>query len=238
MDPLRKTASVRCAGAVALFMTFYGVRTMDHYSLRRVEFKKAALWFNEHAGPADTMLIAEVNVPGYYSRLEGRRYIGSNALKSADIARSSSSFGSGRSPMFSWTTSTSAAWHTAIKMRLTGRPRFLKKSGINAALARHFMPVARFETRGGITARSIALYRKRHGYYRGTIRLWRMKLMRNQAKSRKNWWWSYRPSRGGEDRGDDQGAPGREALDEESGDSTTTCTSSMTAPRTAPASSP
>lgn len=151
-----KLLLVLCAGAVALFMTFYGVRTMDHYSLRRVEFKKAALWFNEHAGPADTMLIAEVNVPGYYSRLEGRRYIGSNALKSADIDSLVVELRERKIAYVFVDDFYIRRLAHGDRNAVDRKAALFKEIRDNAALARHFMPVARFETRGGIHS---AVYR-------------------------------------------------------------------------------
>jgi hypothetical protein len=58
---------------------------MDHYGLRRVEFKKAALWFRDHAVEGDRMLITEVNVPKYYTGFGDERFVGSMSLESGTI---------------------------------------------------------------------------------------------------------------------------------------------------------
>ncbi len=138
------------AGAVALFMTFYGVRTMDHYSLRRVEFKKAALWFNEHAGPSDIMLISEVNVPNYYSRLEGRRYIGSTGMKSADSASLVRELRAKKITYVFVDDFYIRRLAHGDKNAVDRKAALFKQIRDDPALVRHFEPVARFETRGGI----------------------------------------------------------------------------------------
>ncbi len=139
-----------CAAAVALFMTFYGVRTMDHYSLRRVEFKKAALWFNEHAGPSDTMLISEVNVPNYYSRLEGRRYIGSTGMRSADSASLVRELREKKITYVFVDDFYIRRLAHGDKNAVDRKAALFKEIRDDPALRRHFVPVARFETRGGI----------------------------------------------------------------------------------------
>lgn len=73
------------AGTVINLMLFHGIAAMDHYSLRRVEFKKAALWFREHAGERDRMLITEINVPKYYSGFGGERFVSAASLESNTI---------------------------------------------------------------------------------------------------------------------------------------------------------
>jgi len=75
-------ASALVFGILFSFMTGYGTRTMDHYSLRRVEFKKAGLWYRQHGTPVDKMLISETNVAMYYSGLERNRFIQSRELQS------------------------------------------------------------------------------------------------------------------------------------------------------------
>ncbi len=72
---LNAWVAVIAAGAILNLMVFYGVRLMDHHSLSRVEFKKAALWYAGHASPADKMLIAETNVPEYYSGFGDDKFI-------------------------------------------------------------------------------------------------------------------------------------------------------------------
>jgi len=139
-----------CAAAAALFMTFYGVRTMDHYSLRRVEFKKAALWFNEHAGPSDSMLISEVNVPNYYSRLEGRRYIGSTGMRSADSASLVRELREKKITYVFVDDFYIRRLAHGDKNAVDRKAALFKEIRDDPALGRHFEPVARFETRGGI----------------------------------------------------------------------------------------
>ncbi len=69
-------------GILFSFMTGYGTRTMDHYSLRRVEFKKAGTWYRQHGTQEDKMLISETNVAMYYSGLERSRFVQSRELQS------------------------------------------------------------------------------------------------------------------------------------------------------------
>ena len=71
------------AGGIIIFLSlFYGVRSMDHYSYRRVEFKEAALWYAAHSDKNDRMLISITDVPMYYSGLPAERFIGAVQLKS------------------------------------------------------------------------------------------------------------------------------------------------------------
>lgn len=51
--------------------TYYGQHAMDHYSTRRVEFRKAGEWFREHYRKGDRILVTSISVPRYYSGLEG-----------------------------------------------------------------------------------------------------------------------------------------------------------------------
>ncbi|MBN2079283.1 MAG: hypothetical protein JW838_09975 [Spirochaetes bacterium] len=66
-------------------MVFYGARTLDHHGLSRVEFKKAALWYRDHAVPGDRMLISETNVPVYYSGFGEDKYLISYRVKGNTI---------------------------------------------------------------------------------------------------------------------------------------------------------
>lgn len=61
-------------GVLINLSVYYGVRALDHHGLSRVEFKQAALWFRENAGPRDRMLISETNVPMYYSGFGPERF--------------------------------------------------------------------------------------------------------------------------------------------------------------------
>jgi hypothetical protein len=78
---LHRTTAILLFGVVTNLMVFYGVHTMDHHGLERVEFKKVALWYREHARPHDKMLIAETNVPEYYSGFGNDKFIISYAIK-------------------------------------------------------------------------------------------------------------------------------------------------------------
>ncbi|HOT46915.1 MAG TPA: hypothetical protein PLM53_07360 [Spirochaetota bacterium] len=72
-------------GVLINMMVYYGVRAMDHHGLSRVEFKKAALWYRDHAAPGDRMLISETNVPMYYSGFGSDRFILSYFIKGRTI---------------------------------------------------------------------------------------------------------------------------------------------------------
>jgi hypothetical protein len=69
MSKRGKTFIIMAGGVVIGFMMYYGAAAMDHYSLRRVEFKKAGLWFREHAARGERMLITETNIAKYYTGL-------------------------------------------------------------------------------------------------------------------------------------------------------------------------
>lgn len=83
--PLRTSLAIIVCGVVINAMVFYGVRTLDHHSLSRVEFKKAALWYRVNARPGDLMLISETNVPKYYSGFGEERFILSYFIKGKTI---------------------------------------------------------------------------------------------------------------------------------------------------------
>lgn len=76
---------VLVCGVLINMMVYYGVRAMDHHGLSRVEFKKAALWYRDHAVAGDRMLISETNVPMYYSGFGGDRFILSYVIKGRTI---------------------------------------------------------------------------------------------------------------------------------------------------------
>ncbi len=78
-------AAVLWLAITANLMLYYGHRAMDHYGLHRVEFKKAALWYRDTATPGDRMLIAEWNVPMYYSGFREDRFFAPFLLKSTSI---------------------------------------------------------------------------------------------------------------------------------------------------------
>lgn len=61
--------------------TTYGKITMDHYSFRRVEFKKAALWFDAHAAPGDLMLINDTTISHYYYPGDDARLVPTGVLR-------------------------------------------------------------------------------------------------------------------------------------------------------------
>ncbi len=78
---LHRTTAILLCGVITNLLVFYGVHVMDHHGLARVEFKKVALWYREHARPHDKMLIAETNVPEYYSGFGNGKFIISYAIK-------------------------------------------------------------------------------------------------------------------------------------------------------------
>lgn len=72
-------------GVLFNFMVFYGHTMMDHHSLRRVEFKKAALWYKDAYKAGDRMLITEISVPMYYTGFGADRFVSPNAIESATL---------------------------------------------------------------------------------------------------------------------------------------------------------
>lgn len=72
-------------GVLINLSVYYGVRALDHHGLSRVEFKQAALWYRENAGPGDRMLISETNVPMYYSGFGPERFAVSFFIKGRTI---------------------------------------------------------------------------------------------------------------------------------------------------------
>jgi len=67
------------SGILINFTIYFGINTMDHYSLRRVEFKKAVLWFEKNSKKNEKILMTELNVPKYY--LGSDRLIAASSLK-------------------------------------------------------------------------------------------------------------------------------------------------------------
>lgn len=82
---LNNAALILACGILINLMVYYGVRAMDHHGLSRVEFKQAALWYKEHAGDSDRMLISETNVPKYYSGFGDEKFIPSYFIKGTTI---------------------------------------------------------------------------------------------------------------------------------------------------------
>jgi len=80
-----KVLLIVLCGVVINFSVAFGVRAMDHYSLRRVEFKKAGLWFKEHYRPGDRLLVAEVPTTVYYAGLDSGAFNGTSGLKSKNL---------------------------------------------------------------------------------------------------------------------------------------------------------
>ncbi len=70
------------AGILITSSVTYGKATMDHYSLRRVEFKKAAHWYRDNYREGDRMLISDVIVPMYYTGFTMDRFYSPYFLKS------------------------------------------------------------------------------------------------------------------------------------------------------------
>jgi hypothetical protein len=54
---------------------------LDHYSLRRIEFKEAGLWFKAHAAPDSRLLLSESSVVRYYSGLSSERLYPTELLR-------------------------------------------------------------------------------------------------------------------------------------------------------------
>ena len=82
---VKRSSIILTCGIIINLMVFYGVRTMDHYSLRRVEFKKAALWYKDNAVDTDKMLITETNIPIYYTGFSQEKFMISFLIKSEEL---------------------------------------------------------------------------------------------------------------------------------------------------------
>ncbi|MCL2025573.1 MAG: hypothetical protein FWG92_02065 [Leptospirales bacterium] len=63
----------------------YSTSALDHYSLRRIEFKEAALYFKDNAPAASSLLIAETSVPLYYLDSTDHELISTGSLKSKTL---------------------------------------------------------------------------------------------------------------------------------------------------------
>ncbi len=78
--------AVLLAGILTVSSVVYGKMTMDHYSLRRVEFKKAALWYRDNYHNGDRMLISDVIVPMYYTGFSMDKFYSPYFLESDTFA--------------------------------------------------------------------------------------------------------------------------------------------------------
>jgi len=63
----------------------YSANALNHYSLRRIEFKEAALYFKNNAPAASRLLIAETSVPLYYLGNTDHELISTGSLKSKTL---------------------------------------------------------------------------------------------------------------------------------------------------------
>jgi len=84
-DTINNSILILVCGLLINLSVFYGVRALDHHGLSRVEFKKAALWYKDHAAPADKMLISETNVPKYYTGFSDDKFTVSYFIKGKTI---------------------------------------------------------------------------------------------------------------------------------------------------------
>jgi len=71
--------------SLGISAAFYGRKAMDHYSLRRIEFKNIALWYADNENKTDVLLITEKGITQYYSGLPDNRFCLTDTLKSKDI---------------------------------------------------------------------------------------------------------------------------------------------------------
>ncbi|HPR49794.1 MAG TPA: hypothetical protein PK341_17565 [Spirochaetota bacterium] len=71
-------------GILINLQCYFCINMMDHYSLRRVEFKDVALWFKENSTADDILLISESNIPKYYTGFPQKRFFETKLLKSKD----------------------------------------------------------------------------------------------------------------------------------------------------------
>lgn len=62
---------------------YFGHNTMDHYSLRRVEFKLAGLWYKDNIVEGKKMLIANTSFPIYYTDLPSSVFATRNSIESS-----------------------------------------------------------------------------------------------------------------------------------------------------------
>jgi hypothetical protein len=84
-NKISNATMILMCGILVNLSVFYGVRALDHHGLSRVEFKKAALWYREHAAAGDKMLISETNVPKYYTGFGDDRFAVSYFIKGKTI---------------------------------------------------------------------------------------------------------------------------------------------------------
>lgn len=76
------------AGMLCFLNIAYSRDTLNHFSLRRIEFKEAAIWFKQHAAPDDRLLMTETNVAHYYINMNRHdlKIIPTEDIKSTDVS--------------------------------------------------------------------------------------------------------------------------------------------------------
>ena len=73
-------------GIICFLNIAYTGDTLDHFSMRRIEFKEAAIWFKDNAPPNARMLMSETSVACYYTGMDGSRIIATGTLTSTDVS--------------------------------------------------------------------------------------------------------------------------------------------------------
>ncbi|MCL1910920.1 MAG: hypothetical protein FWG13_01795 [Leptospirales bacterium] len=73
------------AGTFCNLNIAYGANALDHFSLRRIEFKEAALYFKDNAPEASRLLISETSVPGYYIGATNHELVPTESLRSKNL---------------------------------------------------------------------------------------------------------------------------------------------------------
>ena len=156
----RAVSIILCfAVTVISFQVIYGARTMDHYSLRRVEFKKAALWFKDNAEPGQKMLITETSVVRYYSGFDSSRFVPSRSLKSNTVSELIKECGEKGITYIFVDDFYIRRYKYHDKNAIERKAWLFRDLRENWKSSTHFRPVKKFTTQGGITSH---IYRFEH----------------------------------------------------------------------------
>ncbi len=140
---------ILAGGAIINFSLFYGVTVMDHYSLRRVEFKKAGLWYKEHV-TGGRMLITETNVAKYYTGFGDDVFFYAKNIESTTLEGLAKELKAKRVTYVFVDDFYIRRYDFGDKNAIDRKAYLFREIRDRGAASGYFVPVTSFETKGGI----------------------------------------------------------------------------------------
>ena len=74
-----------CLGVVCLFNIAYGRAAVEHFTLRRMEFKAAGSWLAANLDAEDYVLMTDGSVAGYYAGEAANRILLTSSIMASDV---------------------------------------------------------------------------------------------------------------------------------------------------------